>query len=86
MTFEFDSDKSASNQQKHGIDFCRAQALWDDPGLIEILAKTEDKPSYLVVGKIDGKHWSEFITCRSDVIRIISAHLARPEEVAIWES
>jgi uncharacterized DUF497 family protein len=85
MTFEFDPDKSAANQQKHGIGFHRAQALWDDPDLIEIPAKTEDEPRSLVGGKIDGKHWSGVITYRSDAIRIISVRRSRPEEVAIYE-
>jgi uncharacterized protein len=85
MIFEFDPDKSASNLQKHGIDFDRAQALWDDPDLIEIPAKTEDEPRDLVIGKIDGKHWSGVITYRSDAIRIISMRRSRPEEIAICE-
>jgi uncharacterized DUF497 family protein len=86
MSFEFDPDKSVANLQKHGIDFRRAQALWVDPDLIEIPAKTEDEPRYLVIGKIDGKHWSGVITYRSDVIRIISVRRSREEEIAIYES
>jgi uncharacterized DUF497 family protein len=34
MPFEYGSAKSAANQRKHGIDFERAQALWDDPRAI----------------------------------------------------
>jgi hypothetical protein len=86
MSFEFDPDKNATNQQKHGIDFRQAQALWIDPDLIEIPAKTEDEPRYLVIGMIDGKHWSGVITYRSDVIRIISVRRSRAEEIAIYES
>jgi uncharacterized DUF497 family protein len=86
MSFEFDPDKNATNQQKHGIDFRQAQALWNDPDLIEIPAKTEDEPRYLVIGRIDGKHWSGVITYRSDVIRIISVRRSRAEEIAIYES
>ena len=37
--FEYDDDKSAANQEKHGIDFLVAQALWNDPDLLEIRAK-----------------------------------------------
>ncbi len=85
MTFEFDPDKSAANLQKHGIDFRRAQALWDDPDLIEIPARTEDEPRSLVIGRIDGKHWSGVITYRSDAIRIISVRRSRAEEIAIYE-
>lgn len=86
MDFEFDPDKSAANLLKHGIDFRRAQVLWDDPDLIEIPAKIEDEPRYLVIGRIDGKHWSGVITYRSELIRIISVRRSRAEEIAIYES
>lgn len=43
-TFEFDDNKSASNLSKHGIDFIQAQALWDDPDLIEVRANSTDEP------------------------------------------
>jgi len=33
MEFEFDTKKSASNKQKHGLDFYEARVLWDDPDL-----------------------------------------------------
>jgi uncharacterized DUF497 family protein len=85
MKIEYDSEKSTTNQQKHGIDFITAQALWDDPDLVEIPARTSDEPRYLVIGMIDGKHWSGVITYRGESIRIISMRRARPEEVAIYE-
>jgi uncharacterized DUF497 family protein len=86
MDFEFDPEKSAANLEKHGIDFRRAQALWDDPDLIEIPAKTEDEPRYLVIGRTEGKHWSGVITYRSEIIRIISFRRSRAEEIDIYES
>jgi uncharacterized DUF497 family protein len=86
MNFEFDPQKSDTNKQKHGIDFIEAQALWEDPDLLEIPARTEDEPRFLVVGKINGKHWSGVITYRDDVIRIISVRRARNEEVDVYES
>ncbi len=84
--FEFDDAKSRSNREKHGIDFVEAQALWDDPDLIEIPARTEDEPRYLVVGAIFGKHWSAVITYRERAIRIISVRRSRREEVRLYES
>ncbi|MCP3952401.1 MAG: BrnT family toxin [Desulfobacterales bacterium] len=86
MLFEFDPAKSESNLVKHGIDFVAAQALWDDPDLIEIPAKTIDEPRFLVIGRIDEKHWAGVITCREGNIRIISVRRARIEEVEIYES
>jgi len=83
--FEFDLAKSDSNLIKHGIDFVEAQALWDDPMLLEIPAKTEDEPRFLVIGLIEGKHWSAVITYRGVNIRLISVRRARAEEVALYE-
>ena len=84
--FEFDAAKSESNRAKHGIDFVAAQSLWNDPMLLEIPAKTDDELRFLVVGLIDGKHWSTVITYREANIRLISVRRARAEEVALYES
>ena len=86
MEFEFDPRKSEANKRKHGIDFIMAQALWNDPDVIEIPARTTDERRVLVVGKIEQSHWSAVITERSGRFRIISVRRARKEEVAIYES
>ncbi len=85
MEFEFDPRKSRSNASKHGIDFESAQALWEDPDLIEIPARTTDEPRFLVVGRIGATHWSGIITYRYGRVRIISVRRARPEEIALYE-
>lgn len=84
--FEYDLRKSASNLQKHGIDFEEAQRLWQDPFLIEVNARSSDEPRSLVIGLIDRRHWSAVITYRGDNIRIISVRRARETEVALYES
>lgn len=86
FSFEFDEQKSRINLEKYGIDFVQAQALWSDPYLIEIPAKTVDELRFMVIGRIRGKHWSAVITHRSKNIRIISVRRARPEEVNLYES
>jgi len=86
MDFEFDSKKSQRNKKKHGIDFCEAQALWDDSDLIEIPARTNDEPRFLVNWKISEEHWSAVITYRREKIRIISVRRSRKEEIDIYES
>ena len=85
MEFEFDPQKSESNKKKHGIDFNEAQALWDDPEVIEIPVRTSDESRFLAIGKISGKHWSGVVTYRSGKIRIISIRRSRKEEVDIHE-
>jgi uncharacterized DUF497 family protein len=86
FTFEFDEPKSQANLSKHGINFVNAQRLWNDPRLLEIPAKTADEPRYLVIGLINGKHWSAVITYRDVNIRLISVRRSRTEEVALYES
>jgi len=83
-SFEFDASKSQSNGTKHGIDFVEGQALWSDPMLLEIPAKTDDEPRYVVIGLIEAKHWSAVITYRGANIRLISIRRARTEEVALY--
>lgn len=85
-SFEFDIAKSESNRSKHGVDFVEAQTLWNDPMLLETPAKTDDEPQYLVIGLIDGKHWSAVMTYRGVNIRLISVRRACAEEVELYES
>jgi len=85
MEFEFDPTKSEANKRKHGIDFVKAQALWDDLALIELPAIPTNEPRFLVIGKIGENHWSGIITYRGDRIRIISVRRARDEEIEIYE-
>lgn len=85
MEFEFDPNKSASNRDKHGIDFTGAQRLWLDPMRVEIPARTVDEPRWLVIGLIDGRYWSAVVTFRKDTVRIISVRRSRREEVSIYE-
>ena len=86
IIFEFDDSKSQANLLKHGISFIDAQTLWNDPSLLEIPAKIEDEPRYLIIGLINGKHWSAVITYREINIRLISVRRSRTEEVALYES
>jgi uncharacterized DUF497 family protein len=85
MEFEFDAGKSRSNHRKHGIDFVKAQKLWDDPDLIAVPARTTDEPRILIVGRIEGLHWSAIITYRGDRVRIISVRRSRREEITLYE-
>jgi len=85
VEFEFDPAKSASNLHKHGIDFTAAQKLWQDVMRAEIPARTADEPRWLVIGQIEGKHWSVVVTYRQERVRIISARRSRKEEVVLYE-
>ncbi len=86
MPFEYDSHKSDTNREKHGIDFDEARRLWDDELHLEIPAKNLDEPRFLVIGKIADKYWSAVITYRARNIRIISVRRSRDEEIELYEN
>ena len=86
MEFEFDPDKSSANEAKHGISFTEAEVLWNDPLRVEVPARTVGEARWLVIGQIEGRHWSAVVTYRDERIRLISARRSRDEEMAIYES
>lgn len=82
MRFECDPEKSAANKETHGIDFIESQGIWADIDRLEIPARSLDEPRYQVIGRIDDKTWSAFVTYRNEKIRIISVRRARADEEA----
>lgn len=86
MNFEYDINKSIKNKAKHGIDFEEAQALFNDENLLVIPLKFEDEKRYAYVGKLNNKIWAAIITCRRNVIRLISERRAHKIEEKYYES
>jgi len=84
--FEYDLNKSKSNQKKHGIDFEDAQLLWQDSEVVELKSTIEGEDRYLVIAKINSKCWTATYTFRDDKIRIISVRRSRTKEVLFCES
>jgi hypothetical protein len=85
VEFEFDPEKSATNQAKHGIDFLQAQDLWEDPDRVEVPARTIGEARWLLVARIGKVYWSAVVTYRDLRVRIISVRRSRSEEVRIYE-
>ena len=86
MEFEFDRAKSDLNKQKHGIDFDKATALWEDPDLLVAPARSTDEPRQPAIGMVGGRTWSAIVTYRDQRVRLISVRRAREEEVKRYES
>lgn len=86
MDFEYDQKKSNSNKVKHGLDFTKAQQLWDDPNRVVFVAKTRDEKRYVMIARLKSKYWTAIYTLRRNKIRIISVRRARKEEVQLYES
>ena len=85
MKFEWDTNKSINNKEKHGIDFESARSLWNDPDRIEILAPYPLENRYILIGKIGVKIWSAIYTLRGKTIRIISVRGSRKQEKRLYE-
>ena len=86
MEFEFDSDKSMSNLEKHGINFSDAKQLWRDPKVLIVKARQVTEPRWIAIACIDRKFWSAIFTYRGERIRIISVRRSRAREIALYES
>ena len=84
--FEFDEAKSQANLGKHGINFVAAQELWKDPYLLEIRAKSEGEPRFVLIGMIGERHWSAVVTYREGRIRLISVRRSRKKEIELYEN
>ncbi len=86
MEFEFDAQKSASNKDKHGIDFVEAQAIWLDDRRMMAPVPFDGETRYILTGVIGDKHWTAVFTLREQRVRIISVRRARDAERHRYES
>lgn len=84
--FEFDKNKSSSNERKHGISFEEAKLLWADPRAAKLEAIERNEKRYLLIAKLNNKHWSVIYTLGDKNIRIISVRRSRKNEVEFYES
>ena len=84
MIFEWDDEKSRTNQTKHGIDFDTARALWDDGNRVEIQSPYPVENRSILIGKIDKKLWTAIFTQRGYALRIICVRRARKLEAELY--
>ncbi len=82
MNFEFDPTKSKANKVKHGIDFEKAEELWNDDEAIEIPSAYQHEQRNLVIAK----YWTAIITYRDLSVRFISVRRSRKLEVELYDS
>jgi uncharacterized DUF497 family protein len=80
MEFEFDPAKSASNKEKHGIDFVEAQRLWEDPKRMIVPATSKGEERFALLAEFRKRIWAAIFTVRGERARIISVRRARNEE------
>ena len=66
----------------------QAQRMWDNSKTVTLTAPNpgNDDVRYIVLGMIDGKHWTAITTKRGKRIRIISVRRSRKNEEAYYDS
>ena len=84
--FEWDSDKDAENQSKHGVSFSLAQYAFADPGRViaEDLGHSKSEQRYFCFGEVNGGIFTARFACRGGIIRIFGAGYWRKGK-AIYE-
>ena len=83
--FEWDPNKDAKNQEKHGISFTEAASVFDDTIAITIpdTAHSKDEERFVILGASSSNKIVVVIFCvrgKDEKIRIISARKATKEE------
>lgn len=84
--FDWDADKDAENQRKHGVPFSLAQHAFVDLNRViaEDLAHSETEKRYFCFGEVNGGILTVRFTYRGGVIRIFGAGYWRKGK-AIYE-
>lgn len=85
MRFIYDPRKSKLNNEKHGIDFEEAKALWDDPSVIEAPSNKCGEQTWAAIGRMSGSYWPAIYAKRDYAIRIISVRRATQKEISRYD-
>jgi len=73
--FDWDTEKDAENQQKHGVSFSRAQYAFLDAQRViaKDITHSQTEERFYCFGEVDGGVLTVRFTYRASVIRIIGA-------------
>ena len=84
--FDWDTDKDAENQQKHGVSFTRAQYAFADPQRViaKDITHSQTEERFYCFGEVAGGILTVRFTYRASVIRIFGAGYWRKGK-AIYE-
>ena len=82
MEFEWDEEKAALNERKHGVPFPFATRVFLDENRLEWAdtRRRYGEPRWITIGLIEGFEIAVAYTLRGDTIRLISARKAERHE------
>ena len=85
MEFEWDEQKSAINELKHGIPFDEARALWCDRFRLEFELEHAGEQRYGTIAQYAGSKWFAVWCRRGCAVRIISVRRATEKEAGLYD-
>ncbi|MGH8863245.1 MAG: BrnT family toxin [Burkholderiales bacterium] len=87
VSFEWDANKAASNRVRHGVPFELACEVFFDPFARAVDATEPDEARDAAIGRTESQAllFVVHVICHEEVIRIISARHATPEERRSYE-
>lgn len=87
MKIEFDPDKDASNQEKHGVLLAYGAKVLGDPNRLDVLDARFDyaEERFVSYGMVEGRVWVCVFTLRDEVSRIISVRKANDRETKRYD-
>ncbi|MBV7387841.1 BrnT family toxin [Pasteurellaceae bacterium TAE3-ERU1] len=83
INFEWDENKAAINERKHGVTFCEAMTVFDDEKALFMLdpEHSHGEERFLLLGMSNIQNVLVVVHCeRRETIRIISARKATKRE------
>jgi uncharacterized DUF497 family protein len=87
MQFEWDEEKAALNEKKHGVPFPLATRVFLDENRLEWTdtRRPYGEPRWITIGLIEGFEITVAFALRGDAVRLISARKAtRHEREDYW--
>lgn len=88
MDFEWDDEKAAANERKHGVSFAEAMTVFGDPSAATGYDPdhSDDEDRYITMGMSgEGRLLVISHTDRGEKVRIISARIAGSRETKDYE-
>ena len=85
ICFEFDPEKSRTNEERHGMGLGEARRLWGAAHVVIPAKDVGGESRYAILGKMDGDVYVAIFTKRGAAVRLISCHRADVRWERIYE-
>ena len=88
MEIEFDTNKDAANQQKHGVPLSFGAKIFDDPEMLIVptIRDEDGEERSKAIGMVGGKLWTAIHVYRGEVVRFLSVRRSNAGEQRIYDS